>query len=46
MMRMQLENKIAVITGAASGIGKEIARTFVQAGATVAIADHDVAAAQ
>ena len=31
---MQLDNKVAVITGAASGIGKEIARTFAQAGAT------------
>ena len=43
---MHLENKVAVITGAASGIGREIARTFAQAGAAVAIADHNVAAAQ
>src|SRR5467141_1451663 len=43
---MQLENKVAVITGAASGIGKEIARTFAQAGAIVVIADRNVAAAQ
>ena len=42
---MQLENKVAVVTGAASGIGKEIARTFAQAGASVVIADRDAAAA-
>ena len=42
---MQLENKVAVITGAASGIGKEVARAFAQAGATVVIADRNAAAA-
>jgi len=43
---MQLDNKVVVITGAASGIGKEIARTFAQVGATVVIADRNVTAAR
>jgi 3-hydroxybutyrate dehydrogenase len=42
---MHLNDKVAVITGAASGIGKEIARTFALAGASVAIADLNAAAA-
>jgi len=42
---MRLNDKVAVVTGAASGIGKEIARTFARAGAMLAIADLDSAGA-
>ncbi len=37
----RLGGKVAVITGAASGIGSQIARTFAAAGARVVIADLD-----
>lgn len=36
-----LRDKVAVITGAASGIGREAALVFAQAGATVVLADVD-----
>ena len=45
-MSNQLQGKIAIVTGAASGIGKEIAIVYAQEGAKVAIADMNLAAAQ
>ncbi|MEE9102312.1 3-hydroxybutyrate dehydrogenase [Pseudomonas nitroreducens] len=41
-----LNGKVAVVTGAASGIGKQIALTLAKAGAAVAIADLQRDAAQ
>ena len=43
---MPLIDKTAIVTGAASGIGKEIARHFANAGAMVAIADINLDAAR
>jgi 3-hydroxybutyrate dehydrogenase len=43
---MQLNGKSALVTGAASGIGAEIARVFAAAGARVCIADLDAEAAK
>ena len=43
---MQLDNKIAIVTGSASGIGAGIAKRYVQAGGRVAIADLRLDAAE
>jgi 3-hydroxybutyrate dehydrogenase len=43
---MNMQDKIAVVTGAASGIGKHIAQVFFEHGARVVIADLDLSAAQ
>jgi len=43
---MRLTNKIAIVTGAASGFGAEIARQFVAEGAKVAVADINEAGAK
>jgi 3-hydroxybutyrate dehydrogenase len=43
---MRLINRVAVVTGAASGIGQEIARTFAREGARVAIVDINAEGAQ
>jgi 3-hydroxybutyrate dehydrogenase len=43
---MKLQNKVCIVTGAASGIGKEIALTYAREGGKVAIADLNKDAAQ
>jgi len=44
--KSRLQDRVAVVTGAASGIGQQIARTFARAGARVVIADLDGDAAE
>ena len=39
---MILKNKVAIITGAAKGIGKAIALRFAKEGAKIVIADNDI----
>ena len=44
--QIDLENRIAVVTGGAQGIGRAIAERFVASGARVALWDHDAARAE
>lgn len=43
---MRLKDNVAIVTGAASGIGKDIALVFAREGARIAIADLDQTAAE
>jgi len=43
---MKLKDRVCIVTGAASGIGREIALTFAREGGRIAIADLDKEAAQ
>jgi len=45
-MNISFENKVVLITGAASGIGLATAKAFAEAGATVVLADWNEKAAQ
>jgi len=42
----EIKNKVAIVTGAASGIGREIADVYAKEGAKVAIADINLAQAE
>lgn len=42
----KLENKVAIVTGAASGMGKSIAKLYAQEGAKVVVADYNFEGAE
>ena len=44
-MTLDLNNKVCIVTGAAQGIGAEIAKRYVKGGAKVAIADLNLESA-
>ena len=41
-MNMNLEGKVAIVTGAAQGIGKAIAQELIDCGARVTISDINI----
>ena len=43
---MKLENKVCIVTGGASGIGKAIAARFAREGGKIAVADVEIEAAR
>ena len=43
---MQMDGNVAIVTGASSGIGRQIALTFAREGARVAVCDIDTGGAQ
>jgi len=43
---MKLQDKVAIVTGAASGLGRQIALTYAREGAKVAVADLNAQAAE
>ena len=46
MTKLSLENKVALVTGGGSGIGKAISLTFAGQGATVHILEYNLSAAE